>query len=226
MDSSKMKIICSVCKYYRTIVYADGGCAMGCLKASDNDYPVDIRHLDCCPRDQKKRRQLELDHSQLLKVLGKIYAKCVTSPAQFSLYEFLKEGEKTVRRYKASIGHAIIKMEVLKVVSRGTPGQRGNVYTYSWNNDVYGPPSLELVAQIAKTMSVAIEDQKIKRKAESIGKDSPKSRVLNVDEGVTSCELCWLRDCPDCHDKLVAMGLDCKKMNINTIRYGGSPVGQ
>ena len=60
----------------------------------------------------------------------------------------------------------------------------------------------------------------------AVAKELPQSRTLEIDEGVTSCETCWLREFPDCHQKLMAMGLDCKKMNINTIRYGKASVGQ
>lgn len=226
MESSKMKALCGICKHYRTIVYADGSCAMGCLKASENgEYPVDIRRLDACPRTHKKRRKVEIDSTELLRTLGSIYAECAVSASPLSLYRFLDEAGGQVKKYKSFIGAAIVKMEVLQVISRGTPGRRGNICKYKWNTASYGPPSLALVDNIIDTASSAIDDEKIKRKVESVSKESPKSRVLAVDEGVTSCDVCWLRDCPDCHDKLVAMGLDCKKMNINTIRYGKSTVG-
>lgn len=222
----KLKLLCSQCKHYRTIVYADGGCAMGCLKASDNDYPVDIRRIDACPRTQRNRRKIELEPLELLSVLGKLYAECAPHPVHLSLYQYLSEGGPTVRRYKASIGHAIIAMGIMKVVSRGVDGKRGNTCIYKWNIEGFGPPSLDLVDKIVKTMSETIEEDKLERLAKSVAKGSPQSRTLEIDEGVTSCETCWLREFPDCHEKLMAMGLDCKKMNINTIRYGKASVGQ
>ena len=224
--SAKQKLLCSKCKHYRTIVYADGGCAMGCLKASDNDYPVDIRHLDACPRIQRKRRSIELVPAELLSVLGKLYAECAPHPVHLSLYQYLSEGGPTVRRYKASIGHSLIAMGIMKVVSRGVNGKRGNTCIYAWNMKEFGPPSLELVDKIVMRMAETIEEDKLDRLAKAVAKDSPQSRTLEIDEGVTSCETCWLKEFPDCHQKLMAMGLDCKKMNINTIRYGKASVGQ
>ena len=222
----KLKLLCSQCKHYRTIVYADGGCAMGCLKASNNDYPVDIRRIDACPRTQRNRRKIELQPLELLAVLGKLYAECAPHPVHLSLYQYLSEGGPTVRRYTASTGHAIIAMGIMKVVSRGVDGKRGNTCIYKWNIEGFGPPSLDLVDKIVKTMSETIEEDKLERLAKSVAKGSPQSRTLEIDEGVTSCETCWLREFPDCHEKLMAMGLDCKKMNINTIRYGKASVGQ
>lgn len=224
--TGKLKLLCSQCKYYRTIVYADGGCAMGCLKASDNDYPVDIRRIDACPRTQRNRRKIELEPQELLSVLGRLYAECAPRPTHLSLYQYLSEGGDTVRRYKASIGHSLIAMGIMKVVSRGVDGKRGNTCVYKWNIEGFGPPSLDLVDKIVKTMSETIEEDKLERLAKAVAKGLPRSRTLEIDEGVTSCETCWLKEFPDCHEKLMAMGLDCKKMNINTIRYGKASVGQ
>lgn len=224
--TAKLKLLCSQCKHYRTIVYADGTCAMGCLKASKNDSPVDIIHLDSCPRTQRKRRSLQLEPSELLSVLGKIYANCAPHPVHLSLYQYLSEGGHTVNRYKASIGHTIISMGILKVVSRGVDGKRGNTCVYKWNIKDYGPPSLDLVSKIIKNMSETIEDDKLERLAKYMSKETPQSRTLEIDEGVTSCDVCWLKDFTGCREKLMAMGLDCKKMNINTIRYGKASVGQ
>ena len=223
--TGKLKLLCSWCKHYRTIVYADGSAAMGCLKASENDYPVDIRNLDACPRTQRNRRSIELEPSELLSVLGKLYAECSPRPVHLSLYQYLSEGGRSVKRYKASIGHALIEMGIMKVVSRGVEGKRGNTCVYKWNIEGFGPPSLELVDKIVKSMSETIEEDKLERLANSMSKDAPNSRMLEIDEGVTSCDVCWLKDCQNCREKLLAMGLDCKKMNINTIRYGKSSVG-
>lgn len=223
--TGKLKLLCSQCKHYRTIVYGDGSAAMGCLKPSNNGYPVDIRKLDACPRTQRKRRSVELNPSELLAVLGKLYAECSIHPVHISLYQYLSEGGKTVKRYKSAIGHTIVAMGIMTVVSRGVDGKRGNTCIYKWNIDSFGPPSLELVEKIVKRMSETIEDNKIERLAKSVSKDAPKSRTLEVDEGVTSCDVCWLKEFQDCREKLMAMGLDCKKMNINTIRYGKSSVG-
>lgn len=223
--TGKLKLLCSHCKYYRTIVYADGSASMGCVKDSQTGYPVDIRNLDACPRTQRKRRSIELEPSELLSVLGKLYAECAPHPVHLSLYQYLSEGGRTVKRYKASIGHALIAMGIMKVVSRGVDGKRGNNCIYRWDVKGFGPPSLELVDKIIKRMSETIEEDKLDRLAKSVSKDAPKSRTLEIDEGVTSCETCWLKEFPDCHEKLMAMGLDCKKMNINTIRYGKASMG-
>lgn len=226
MDSSKMKVVCSVCRFYRTIVYAEGACAMGCLKASeDGEYPVDIRHLDACPRDQKKRKKVEIEPAEMLKALGYLYAQCAPHESHLSLHQYLSECHPSIKRYKSQISRTIIDMGLLTVVYRGNTGKRGNTCTYRWNMETYGPPSLELVDKIIQTVSTFLADQNLQRRAEAVTKEPPKFRVLEVDEGVTSCDVCWLKDCPDCHEKLVAMGLDCKKMNINTIRYGKSTVG-
>lgn len=220
-----MKLLCSRCKHYRTIVYADGSCAMGCLKASENDYPIDIRHLDDCPRKKKTKRKAEVQPAELLRVLGKLYAECSPHPVHLSLYQYLSEAGETVRKYKSSIGHVIITLGILKIVSRGVEGKRGNTCVYKWNIKDFGAPSYDLVDKIIQKMSEAIEDDKLERLAKSMSSVTPQSRTLQIDEGVTSCEVCWLKNVPDCHAKLLAMGLDCKKMNINTIRYGESSVG-
>lgn len=224
--TAKLKLLCSHCKHYRTIVYADGSCSMGCLKGSDTEYPVDIRRLESCPRTQRKRRSVELDPSELLAVLGKLYAECSVHPVQISLYQYLADGGSTVKRYKSQVGQAITSMGIMKVISRGVDGKRGNTCFYKWNIDTYGPPSLDLVDKIIKTMAETIEENKLNRLAQTVSKEAPKSRTLEVDEGVTSCDVCWLKDFKDCREKLMVMGLDCKKMNINTIRYGKSSVGQ
>lgn len=224
--TGKLKLLCSRCKYYRTIVYADGTADMGCLKGSEDGYPVDIWYLDACPRTQRNRRSIEVKPSELLAVLGKLYAECSAHPVHLSLYQYLSEGGQTVRRYKASISHAITTMGIMKVVSRGVDGKRGNNCVYKWNIKDFGPPSLALVDKILKDMSETIEDDKLERLAKSVSNETPQSRTLEIDEGVTSCDTCWLKEFRDCHAKLLAMGLDCKKVNINTIRYGKSSVGQ
>lgn len=224
--TTKLKLLCSQCKYYRTIVYVDCGCAMGCMKESTNGYPVDIRHMESCPRTQRNRQKIEVDPSELLIVLGKIYAECAPHPMHLALYQYLSDGGATVKRYRDSIGQALTTMGILKVVSVGVEGKRGNNRVYRWNLKKFGPPSLELVDKVISTMSETIEDDKLERLAKTISSEPPRSRTLEINEGVTSCEMCWLKDVTDCRQKLLVMGLDCKKVNINTIRYGKSSVGQ
>ena len=224
--TTKLLLTCPWCKHYRVIVYANGSSAMGCLKASENGYPVDIKHLDHCPRTHPKRRNIEIERSELLSVLGKIYAECAPHPAHIALYEYLDKAGPTVKKYKTSIGRAIKAMGVMKVVSHGVEGKRGNKYIYRWNLKGFGPPSLELVDKIIMKVSETYEDEKVERLAKSSVKETPKSSVLQIDAGITSCDVCWLKDFPDCREKLMAMGLDCKKVNINTIRYGKSGMGQ
>lgn len=224
--TGKLKLLCSQCKYYRTIVNADGGCAMGCLKVSTNGYPVDIRNMEACPRTQRNRQKIDVEPSELLSVLGKIYAECAPHPMHLALYQYLSDGGATVKRYRDSIGRALTAMEILKVVSVGVEGKRGNNRIYRWNLKKYGPPSLELVDKIINTMSETIEDDKLERLAKTLSSEVPRSRTLEVNEGVTVCEMCWLKDVTDCRQRLLVMGLDCKKVNINTIRYGKSSVGQ
>ena len=224
--TEKLKLICSWCKHYRVIVYANGSSAMGCLKASENGYPVDIKHLDHCPRTHPKRRNIEIERSELLSVLGKIYAECAPHPAHIALYDYLSNAGTTVKKYKTSISQAITSMGIMKVASRGVEGKRGNTRIYRWNLKTFGPPSLELVDKIIMKVCETYEDEKVERLVKSSVKETPKSSTLQIDAGITSCDVCWLKDFPDCREKLMAMGLDCKKMNINTIRYGKSSVGQ
>lgn len=224
--TEKLRLVCPWCKHYRVIVYANGSSAMGCLKGSDNGYPVDIKNLDHCPRTHPKRRDIEIDRSELLSVLGKLYAECAPHPAHIALYEYLAKAGPTVKKYKTSIGRAITAMGVMKVVSRGVEGKRGNTCIYRWNLKTFGPPSLELVDKIIMKMCETFEEEKVERLAKSSVKETPKSRTLQIDAGITSCDVCWLKDFPDCREKLMALGLDCKHVNINTIRYGKSSVGQ
>lgn len=49
--------ICRSCKYRRTIYYADGSSAIGCLAYNvECPYPTDIRNIKRCPlgKDEKK----------------------------------------------------------------------------------------------------------------------------------------------------------------------------
>ena len=35
--------------------------------------------------------------------------------------------------------------------------------------------------------------------------------------GVTSCAKCKIKDVQDCRERLLALGLDCKKINVNAL---------
>ena len=221
-----MKLRCSVCKYYRLKSYADGHHSIGCMKASkDGIYPVDIVALDACPRQHVKKVFKPVNESQLLSALGSIYADTSASAAYIPLYARLGGGGASVRKRKTLVGKAIIELGILKIVSTVIPGKRGVRFTYRWNLKEFGPPSLDMVAMINNKIAELTEvNTKEKRNRDAVV-NIPESHRLLIDKGPTSCEFCWARDLEDCRLRLLSIGLDCKRVNVNSIRHEDTSMG-
>lgn len=227
MKTSEMKVRCSICKYYRTIRYADDHLSIGCMKASPNGiWPVDIISLDRCPRSHKKRRDHSVDSSELLSVLGKIYAQVSVTPDYISLHTLLKSAGPTVKKKAQHIAKALVNLDILKVVSRSEKGRKGMRCKYIWNIKAAGPPSLAMVDRINASVQQSVEDTTSKEYDKKALADVKPTKELLVDAGATSCEVCWMKNVADCRKRINAMGLDCKSININSIRYAEASVGQ
>lgn len=226
MKTADMKLRCSVCKYYRLIGYADGHHSIGCMKASeDGIYPVDIVALDRCPRDHVKRHFVPVDEKQLLSALGSIYAEVSVHDAYISLYAKLGEAGRSVKNRKVLVGKAIMELGILKVISTTIPGKRGLRFTYRWNIKDFGPPSLSMVKQINDKMAELSDYNTNNRKKRAASVCQPDSHRMLIDDGPTSCNLCWMRDLHDCRKRLLEIGIDCKRFNVNSIRHEEASVG-
>lgn len=226
MKTSEMKVRCSICKYNRTIRYADGHLSIGCMKASPNGlWPVDIISLDRCPRSHRKRRDNSVDGSELLAILGKIYAQVSVTPDYIPLHTVLKTSGPSVRKKAQHIARALVELEILKVVSRSEKGRKGMRCKYIWNMKAAGPPSLDMVDRINASVQQSVEDATAKEYDKKAMADIKPTKELLVDAGATSCEGCWMREVVNCREKIMAMGLDCKSININSIRYAEATVG-
>lgn len=222
-----MKLRCSVCGHYRVIRYADGHLSIGCMKASsDGLWPVDIISLDKCPRTHSKRRDHSVDSSELLSVLGKIYAQVSVTPDYISLHALLKSSGPTVKKKAQHIAKALVNLDILKVVSRSDKGRKGMRCKYIWNMQAAGPPSLAMVDRINASVQQSVEDATAKEYDKKALAGIKPTKEMLVDVGATSCEGCWMKDVADCRKRINAMGLDCKSVNINSIRYAEASVGQ
>lgn len=220
MTNAEIKSRCHVCEHRRTIAYADGHLSLGCLKASPNGiWPVDIKSLERCPRSHRKRRDNSVDATELLNVLGKIYAEVSVTPGYVSLNTVLKAAGPSVKKKAQHIARILVDMGILRVVSRSEKGRKGMRCKYVWNLKSVGPPSLEMVEKINEEIQLSVDKATAKEYERKAIAEIKPSKNLLVDSGATSCERCWLRDVVDCRERIGAMGLDCKTVNINTIRY-------
>lgn len=220
MKLSDMKSRCQICKYYRTIGYADGHASIGCMKASsDGIYPVDIVNMDECPRDHKKKRAVGVDPMEMLNALGVIFTMCCPNPGYIPLNELLKNAGVTVRKKYYHVAKALVELNILAVISRTAKGSRGIRVTYKWNLIEAGPPSLAMVDRINEHLAGLVAQSKVRANNANAARNPIKVRMLQVDEGKSICETCWMRDTPDCRSRLSAMGIDCKTVNVNSLRY-------
>lgn len=224
MRLSDMKNKCYLCKHYRAMTYADGHVSIGCLKASPQGiWPVDIVNMDECPRDHKKKRPVAVSPMELLDALGNIYSKCCPDPEYIPLHDLLKKSGTTVKAKHNLIAKALMEMEILIVTSRTTKGQRGVRVTYRWNLKKVGPPSLEMVDDINKHLGHLASKEKVRLRNDKAEQNPIGIRHLLIDEGTSICSSCWMRETPDCRKRLVMMGVDCKIVNINSLRYEENP---
>lgn len=226
MKTAEMKLRCSVCKYYRLIGYADGHYSIGCMKASaDGKSPVDIVGLESCPRDHVKRHFVPVDERQLLSALGSIYAETSAHEAYIPLYSKLGDAGQSVKNRKTLVGKAIMELGILKVISTTIPGKRGLRFTYRWNLKEFGPPSLDMVRHLNDKMAELSDYRTNDRKNREALACHPDSHRMLIDDGPTSCDLCWMRDLHDCRKRLLEIGIDCKRFNVNSIRHEEASMG-
>lgn len=226
MKTADMKLRCSVCKYYRLIGYSDGHYSIGCMKASvDGEHPVDIIGLERCPRDHVKRHFVPVDEQQLLSALGCIYAETSAHEAYIPLYSVLGAAGQEVKNRKTLVGKAIMELGILKVISTTIPGKRGMRFTYRWDLKEVGPPSLDMVKRINDKMAELSDYRTNHRKNREAATCQAGNHRMLIADGPTSCELCWMRDLHDCRKRLLEIGIDCKRYNINSIRHEEASVG-
>lgn len=218
MKSSVMRNRCIICEYYRLVNYADGSSEIGCIKDSPNGYPVPIRVMDACPRGHSRKRCHSIDKEALLKVLGKIYAEVAVSPKYLSLYKLISASDRSLAGKRTMIALAIQRLGILKRVGTTVEGMSGRACTYSWSKSA-GPPSYEMVDKIIfETVNISFD--MVDKRRVALKEKTWKPRVPKtpkVQKGVTACAKCRLRDVVDCRYKLLALGYDCKRINVNTL---------
>ena len=139
------------------------------------------------------------------------------------LHDMLKKAGKTVKAKHNLIAKALKELDILLVISRTAKGQRGVKVTYVWNVKNIGPPSLDLVDKINEHLPRLLANEKIKELKNRSERNPINARRLLVDEGTTSCLSCWMSETPDCRKRLLVMGLDCKVINVNSLRYEEDP---
>lgn len=226
MKPTEMKARCAACKHYRLINYGEDHYGIGCMKATvDGVHPVDIITLERCPRSHTKKRFNPVEAAELMPILGQIYGKTAAADCFLPLHEMLRSGGPTVRRKSQYVGKALVEMGILKVISRSEKGYRGTRCTYRWDVKKYGPPSLDMVDKINSWLQDCNERLSARKYQKAAEVLTRRTEQLLVDKGVTVCEQCWMRDTPDCYARVRAMGLDCKEVNINSIRYAEARLG-
>lgn len=221
MNAVNMGKICHSCQFYRSISYANGECSIGCAKAAGKDgRPVDIRNLDICPLGHGQYKEPVLLAKELLHALGKIYAKTAPSAAYISLYNLLSESGKTTDRRRKEISLALQQLNILTVVAKSIEGQRGRRCIYRWNKKA-GPPSLDMTDNVIRQVEEIMYAAKLAKKrslTEAANLDIPTSTII-VYQGQTRCDSCWLKGLDDCRAHLMSFGIDCKKLNVNTLKH-------
>lgn len=218
MKASVMRYRCTMCDHYRLINCADGSSEIGCMKDSPDGYPVAIRVMDVCPRGHSRKRCQSIDKEALLKVLGHIYAETAVSPKFLSLYRVIAESDRSLAGKKTMIALAIQRLGILKRVDSRVSGKSGRACTYAWC-ETAGPPSYDMVDRIIfETVNISFDMVDKRRKA--LAEKSWKPRIPKIPDklkGITPCSKCRLKDVNDCRDKLLALGYDCKKVNVNAL---------
>lgn len=221
MKIIEMSKICHNCQFYWPLSYASGESSIGCRKAAGlNGRPKDIRHMTVCPLGHGARKEPILLANELLQPLGKIYAMTAPSAAYISLYKLLSEYGKSIDKYRVEVSLALQQMGILNVVAKSVAGLRGRRCVYRWNMKKHGPPSLELADKIIMQVEQIVLAEKLaKRRIVSAFDENLKTYNIQVKDGVTKCETCWLKGLNNCRAQLMSFGIDCKKININTMKY-------
>ena len=221
MKIIEMSKICHNCQFYWSLSYATGESSIGCKKAAGLDgRPKDIRNMAACPLGHGTRKKPILLANELLQPLGKIYAMTAPSAAHISLYKLLSEYGKSIDKYRVEVSLALQQMGILNVVAKSVAGQRGRRCVYRWDMKKHGPPSLELADKIIMQVEQIVLAEKLaKRRVVSAIDADLETFHIRVKEGVTKCDSCWLKGLNNCRAQLMSFGIDCKKININTMKH-------
>lgn len=215
MRIADMRAKCWLCEHYRTVNYADGSSSIGCMVPSEDGYPVDIRFMEACPRGHSRRCQ-DINRQDLMQVIGRIYVATSAFPGELSLYKMVEE-YPSLRGKKTLIGKAIVELGILRRLSNRVPGHRGVYCLYRW--DAPGPPSLEMCDRIIlKTEELTFDMVQIRQAKIRQGTTQP--RPVKIDRrmiGITPCTKCRLNKAENCRERLLALGYDCKKINVNML---------
>lgn len=213
-----MRRRCYRCSDYRSIQYADGSRGMGCMAASTNGYPVDIRNMESCPTEHSRERCRDIDRQELLTFLGQVYARSSARPEFFSLSAMLNKAGESVKRKRTFVSAAILEMGILEVVSTS-----GRKHQYKWNMDKWGAPSLAMAEMINEKTHLIAFGMVDKRRVKHT--DMHDLAPFAIDRGATHCYACRLKDISNCREVLSQIGIDCKHYDINTIRLDETRLG-
>ncbi|MBQ2371548.1 MAG: hypothetical protein II289_00065 [Bacteroidales bacterium] len=215
MRTIDMRVKCWLCEHCRTVNYADGSSSIGCLVPSKDGYPVDIRFMEACPRGHSRRCQ-DINRQDLMQVIGRIYVLTSASPGELSLYKMVEE-MPSLRGKKTLIGRAIIELGILQRLSNRVPGHRGVYCLYRWNAG--SPPSLEMCDRIIfKTEELTFA--MVQSRKERVKDGTVRPRPVKISKkmiGITPCAKCRLNKVENCRERLLALGYDCKKVNVNML---------
>lgn len=188
--------ICYKCSCFQIITYPNGDTGIGCGAAGIDYPPTDVVTLPRCPKGRDTKAHV--DRMDLLKVLGRIFAETCVSPAKISLCKMFEVGHPSIRgrhRFpKLLVEEKIVKVAKVSGVHRW----------YKWNTSA---PSLEMVDKLCYKLS----------ETSDIIDESSSMSLFQIREGMTDCSTCRCRKLPVCQDIMLALGIDCKKYNLNTL---------
>ncbi len=215
MRIADMRAKCWLCDHCGTVSYADGSSSIGCMVSSEDGYPVDIRFMEACPRGHSRRCQ-DINRQDLMQVIGRIYVATSASPGELSLYKLVEE-YPSLRGKKTLIGRAIVDLGILCRLSNRVPGHRGVYCLYRWG--AAGPPSLDMCDRIIhKTEELTFDMVQIRKARVKSGTSRPRPVKINKKMiGITPCTKCRLKKVKNCRERLLALGYDCKKINVNML---------
>lgn len=215
MRTKDMRAKCWLCEHCRTVSYADGSSSIGCMVPSEDGYPVDIRFMEACPRGHSRRCQ-DINRQDLMQIISRIYLLTSASPGELSLYKMV-EGYPSLRGKKTLIGKAIMDLGILHRLSNRVPGHRGVYCLYRWNAG--SPPSLEMCDRIifkTEELTFAMVQSRKERVKDGTVRPHPV-KISKKMIGITSCAKCRLNKVENCRERLLALGYDCKKVNVNML---------
>ena len=156
-----------------------------------------------------------IDRQALLSVLEDIFTAVSASPGQVSLYKMIADNP-ALKGKRTLIGQAILKQKIIKRIGSKVAGIAGIRCTYQWNRKA-GPPSMQMVEDVCKTVIVLTAEMVAKKKQRRADSRSRIPKVKPPQAGATPCVKCRLMHLQDCRAKLFRLGYDCKKVNVNTL---------